>query len=145
MAAKPLTGALGIQKMSKEEIEKHIAKHPMVVKMAGEINSLRSEQAKEAATQRVETAIREGRLIPAQRDWAIAYCSSDAQGFEKFLGAQPRIIQSGPDGTFTGRIGEAKDDQLSKRELSVCENLGVTAEKFAAAKKTRLSHNVHLD
>ena len=83
--------------------------------------------------------------MPSQREWAVEYCSADPSGFEKFIGAQPKILQSGPDGTFTGRIGEAPADQLSHRELMVCENLGVSADKFAAAKKARLSHNVHLD
>jgi phage I-like protein len=121
-----------------------IAKHPMVVRMASEINEMRAAQAKATATEKVDAAIRGGRLVPSQREWAIAYCTSDLTGFEKFIGAQPKILQAGPDGTFTGRIGEAPQDALTQKELSVCENLGVTAEKFAAAKKARLSHNVTL-
>jgi hypothetical protein len=74
----------------------------------------------------------------------VQYCSADARGFDKFIGAQPKILQSGPDGTFSGRIGEAPADGLTQRELAVCETLGVNAENFAAAKKARLSHNVTL-
>lgn len=140
--------------MTKEELEKAVAKHPMVVSMASEISSLRRERAKQAATEKVDSAIREGRLIPSQRDWAIAYCASDSQAFEKFLGAQPRIIQSGSDSAFTARIGEQKEEFLSQKELSIVQNLGLVGtfggqdkafERFVAAKKARLSHNVHLD
>jgi phage I-like protein len=117
----------------------------MVVRMAGELNLIRGERARDAATQKVDAAIREGRLVPSQREWAIAYCASDSAGFGKFIAAQPKIVEAGADGTFTGRIGDAPADALTRLDLMVCENLGVTAEKFAAAKKARLSHNVHLE
>lgn len=123
------------------EIEKAVASHPMVVRMAAEIDALRSERARAAATERVDAAIREGRLIPSQRSWAIAYCSSDPKGFERFLGAQPRIIQAGADGTFTARIGEPPrgEASLTPRELEICANLGLESkeqlEKFAANKE----------
>jgi phage I-like protein len=141
-------------KMTNAEIEKAVTRHPMVVAMANEITSMRNAQAKAAATEKVDAAIREGRLIPSQRDWAIAYCASDTDGFEKFLGAQPKIIQSGIDNTFTARIGEAKDEALSAKEMAICQNLGLPSafggtekaiEKFVTARKLRLSHNVHLD
>ncbi len=124
--------------------DQEIARHPMVVKMAADLNAMRQAQARKTAETAVDAAIREGRLVPSQRDWAIEYCSADPQGFGKFIGAQPKIIQAGPDGTFTGRIGEAPADALTQRELMVCEGLGVSAEKFAAAKKARLSYGVTL-
>jgi hypothetical protein len=130
---------------TKSDIEAMVAKHPMMLKMASDLNQMRASEAKACATERVDNAIREGCLVPSQRDWAIEYCSSDPGGFQKFIRSQPRILQSGPDGTFTGRIGEAPADQLNQKELMVCERLGVTAEKFAAAKKARLSYSVHLD
>jgi phage I-like protein len=150
-------------------IDRHIAKHPLMLSAQTTINQLRAERSKEAAVVKVDAAIKAGRLIPSQRDWAIEYCSADEKGFEKFIGAQPKIIQSGADNTFTARIGEPKDEVLSSKEIEVCRNLGLPAmhaqysvkaadgtiqtvvkpdrfvELFAAAKKDRLSHNVHLD
>jgi phage I-like protein len=127
-----------------EGLSAAIAKHPMVVRMAGELNQMRASQAKSDAVGKVDAAIREGRLVPSQREWAIEYCSADPQGFEKFIGAQPKIIQAGADGTFTGRIGEAPADAVTQKELAICQKLGITAEKFVAAKKARLSHNATL-
>jgi phage I-like protein len=118
-----------------------IAKHPMVVKMATELNGMREAQAKASATQKVNAAIREGRLIPSQREWAIEYCAADDQGFEKFIAAQPRIIQSGADNTFTARIGEPPQgaSSLSEREVEIFANLGLEnkeqLEKCAAIKQ----------
>src|SRR6266851_1770818 len=128
-----------------QTLSEAVARHPMVLKMATDLNQMRATQAKACATEKVDQAIRDGRLVPSQRDWAIEYCSADFQGFEKFVGAQPKILQAGPDGTFTARIGDAPADALTQKELMVAENLGVSPEKFAAAKKARLSHNVHLD
>ena len=136
------------KEMTEKELEARIAAHPMVVSMASEINAMREAKAKAEAENAVDAAIRDGRIIPSQREWAISYCTSTPDGFKTFLDSQPRILQSGADGTFTGRIGEAKQDEnaLNKAELMVCENLGgIDPEKFAAAKKFRLSHNVHLD
>jgi phage I-like protein len=126
------------------DLSQHIAKHPMVVKMASELNQMRAAQATSDATGKVDAAIREGRLVPSQRDWAIQYCSSDPQGYDKFIGAQPKILQAGTDGTFTGRIGEASADAVTQKEMAICRRLGITQEKFVAAKKARLSQNATL-
>jgi phage I-like protein len=133
------------EKMTAKELDARVAKHPMVVQMASDLNQMRQTQAKASATEKVDAAIREGRLVPSQRDWAVEYCSADPTGFLKFIGAQPQILQNGADGTFSGRIGETPADAPTQKELAVCEHLGVSVEKFVAAKKARLSHNVHLD
>lgn len=140
--------------MKKAELEKEIATHPMVVAMANELTEMRQAQNKAAATEKVDAAIRDGRLIPSQREWAINYCAADFAGFEKFMGAQPKIIRSGSDNTFTARIGEPKDEILTQREMSIVQNLGLVStfggqdkaiEKFTSAKKERLSRNAILD
>jgi len=142
-AAEPSKGVCDVR--NKSDIDAAVAKHPMVVKMAEDLNQMRAAQARKTAELAVDNAIREGRLVPSQRDWGIEYCTGDPKGFERFIGAQPKILQAGPDGTFTGQIGEAPKDALTQKELMVCEKLGITAEKFAAAKKERLSYNVHLE
>jgi phage I-like protein len=120
------------QKGEKLESLSHcIAKHPMVVAMANQINAMRAGQAKAAATQKVDAAIREGRLIPSQRDWAVSYCAADDVGFQKFLSAQPKIIQTGADGTFTGRIGEPPQGaaMFSQKQIEIFANLGLETDE----------------
>ena len=122
-------------------IDRHIAKHPLMLSAQSTINQLRAERSKEQAMVKVDAAIKAGRLIPSQREWAIEYCSADEKGFEKFIGAQPKIIQSGADNTFTARIGEPPKGEasLSAREIEICANLGLESkeqlEKFAATKE----------
>jgi len=50
-----------------------------------ELNALRAERARERAAHTVEDAIRAGKIVPAQREWAIAYCAADARGFQTCL------------------------------------------------------------
>lgn len=142
------------KKMAKEEncrmsaetkpevnIAAEIAKHPMVVQMASELNQMRLAQARKTAEHAVDQAIREGRLIPSQRDWAIEYCTSEPKGFATFIGAQPKIIQQGSDGTFTGRIGEPVKgvEVFSAKQREILANLGLESkeqiEKCAAIKE----------
>jgi phage I-like protein len=138
-AAKRLLAAKRVR--ASANIDQALATHPMVVRMAAQINELRRERTREAAIHRVDAAIRHGRLVPSQRDWAISYCTADPAGFQKFLAAQPQIIQAGADGTLTARVGDAPKGEaaLSEREIQICANLGLESkeqlEKFAANKE----------
>ena len=38
------------------------------------------------------TAIRSGKLVPAHREWAIAYCAADPNGFDTFAARQPVVL-----------------------------------------------------
>jgi phage I-like protein len=126
---------------SRFNLEATIARHPMVVQMAADLNAMRLMQARKDAKNSVDAAIREGRLIPSQRDWAIDYCAGNRKGFDKFIGAQPRIINQGNDGTFTGRIGDAPQGTaaLNARAIDIFANLGLESkeqlEKCAAVKE----------
>jgi len=127
--------------MSSVRFNAAVARHPMVVQMAADLNQMRLAQARKTAENAVDAAIREGRLIPSHRDWAIDYCSGNPQGFEKFIGAAPKILQHGADGTFSGRIGEPPKgaSALEQREINIFAALGLESkeqlEKCAAAKE----------
>jgi hypothetical protein len=122
-------------------LQSAIAKHPMVVRMANELNDLRAEQTRKTGEMAVDNAIREGKLIPSHRQWAIEYCVADPKGFEKFIGAQPRILLQGPDGIFSGRIGAPHQGAaaLTTREIDIFANLGLESDeqlkKCAAVKE----------
>jgi phage I-like protein len=113
-----------------------------------ELNSLRAARARERAEHTVNEAIRSGRLTPAQREWAIAYCQADEHGFKGFIARQPsflggsndfanraELVSSGhPERVKTGAHSGA---QLSQLELAVCSRLGLSAEEFARRKAIR--------
>ena len=57
-----------------------------------ELNALKADRARERAAHTVEEAIRAGKIVPAQREWAIAYCAADTRGFQAFAAKQPSIL-----------------------------------------------------
>lgn len=109
-----------------------------------ELNSLRAARARERAEHAVNEAMRAGKLIPAQREWAIAYCQADYKGFTKFIARQPALFAA--NSSFDGeppasaiRAGHFDDDSirgasaggsLTQTERAICANLNVKANDF---------------
>jgi phage I-like protein len=121
---------------SERQVLELVAKHPMMVATQKELAKMRAQQAKQDAEAAVDAAIKAGKLIPAQREWAIAYCSADRAGFDKFIGAQPTIVAAGADGTFTARpAGVSPDDTLTNAERAICAQTRTTPEEYLKRKK----------
>jgi len=68
-----------------------------------ELNALKAERARERAAHTVEDAIRAGKIVPAQREWAIAYCAADARGFHQQPASVLQILEAGGVGLVTQR------------------------------------------
>jgi len=101
-----------------------------------ELNALKAERARERAAHTVEEAIRAGKLVPAQREWAVAYCAADARGFQAFVARQPSII-----GENLGLAGEPATERragaLNPAELAICAQLGLKHSEFIRRKRGR--------
>ena len=101
-----------------------------------ELNALKAERARERAAHTVEDAIRAGKIVPAQREWAIAYCAADARGFQAFAAKQPSII-----GENLGLSGTPPADRragmLNAAELAICAQLGLKHSEFVNRKRGR--------
>jgi len=107
-----------------------------------ELNNIRAKHARERAEHRVESAMKAGKIAPAQRQWAIAYCQSDAEAFDDFIKRQPALIAgfSGP-GSGERRSDESEANRmpharvvLTRAEAAVCVRLGIRAEEYAASR-----------
>ena len=101
-----------------------------------ELNAFKAERARERAAHTVEEAIRAGKIVPAQREWAIAYCAADARGFQAFAAKQPSIV-----GENLGLAGEPPADRragaLNPAELAICSQLGLKHSEFIQRKRGR--------
>ena len=101
-----------------------------------ELNALKAERAREHAAHTVEDAIRAGKIVPAQREWAIAYCAADARGFQAFAAKQPSII-----GENLGLAGEPPADRRARRtqlgRTAICAQLGLKHSEFIQRKRGR--------
>ncbi len=98
-----------------------------------ELNALKMQRAREKAEHAVDAAIRSRKLVPAHREWAIAYCAADPAGFETFAARQPVVL---PGETNLGGDPRAAfsrahaGSMLSATEVAICGLLGVTANDF---------------
>ncbi|WP_119167104.1 phage protease [Algihabitans albus] len=77
---------------------------------------------------RVDSALREGRIVPASREWALDYAKSDPKGFEAFLALQPVIVKPGAE--TTGQPARTKGAALDEAQLALCSQLGLKPEAF---------------
>jgi phage I-like protein len=82
----------------------------------------------------VDAAIESGKIVPANRDWAIAYHSSNPEGFAQFVGKQTSIVKSGEE---TRERGTGAATSLTETEIAICAQTGVTEEQFLKTKNAR--------
>jgi len=101
-----------------------------------ELNALKADRVRDRAAQAVEDTIRAGKISPAQRDWAIAYCAADARGFQAFAARQPSII-GGNMGLAEPPPAERQVRALSVAELAICSQLGLKHSEFIRRKRGR--------
>jgi phage I-like protein len=62
-----------------------------VTALATELKDLRKEVSGNAADTAVGQAIKDGKLVPALRDWGIALFTADRSKFEEFVGSAPEL------------------------------------------------------
>lgn len=96
-----------------------------------DLSAIQTGLAGDKATGAVEAAMREGKIAPASKDWALAYASKDPEGFKAFCKAAPVVVASG--GGLDKNPPKA-GDPLSEEEKATCRQLGLSEGEF---KKTR--------
>lgn len=120
-------------------------------KVLSELNRLRAHGARERAARAVDDAIRAGKLIPAQRQWAISYCQADTEGFAAFVARQPAVFGGGAERAAADSVpprppARAGASALSASETAICSQLGLSAEDYLRRKRAgrgnflRLNH-----
>lgn len=81
----------------------------------------------------VAKAITDGKVTPAQRDWAKGYACKDRPGFEAFVAQAPVVVASGrvvPPAASGGGTGAG----LTEYEAMVCGQLKLDPKKYQAEK-----------
>ena len=101
---------------------------------AEEKNQEHDKQLTESEAQKVvDDAIKEGKLLPAQAEWAKNYQLTDPEGFKTYLGMVEKV---GPDLHIKGGEGdEGADVKLTDNEKSVAKTLGVSEEALIKFKE----------
>jgi len=95
------------------------------------IEALQQERAGREAAQLVDGAIEAGRIPPSQRAFFLACARQDLESTGRCLNALPPMMagHSAP----ALRHAPATQRELTQAELSVCRQLGLSAEAFLKA------------
>lgn len=105
---------------------------PMAAHMAlkEQLDTLQGAQP----AQLVDQALNDGRLLPAQKDWAIAYAQRDLDGFKKYIGATPGLLGPAKAPPADNRTGE---HGLTTAQLAICSNMGLDPKAYADTLKAQ--------
>lgn len=104
-------------------------------RVAASLTQLQSERRSERTGRAVSTAIEAGKLSPAMKEWATAYCNRDPEGFASYVEKMPAI--------FPGNNGappvppQAKDTELDEGDRAVCAQMGIDPEKYKASRERK--------
>ena len=123
VCAKPRTPATGTEKIS-------VAAQQRIDDLEKTVATLSATMSGNTAATEVNAAIAAGKITPAQKEWAVGYCSRDPAGFKTFIGNQPVILANGRV-ALTG--GDAAKGELDEDQKSICAQLGVAEDKFKAS------------
>lgn len=86
----------------------------------------------------VSDAIKDGKLPPALKDWAMALCSADPASFTNFVSNAPQIITPGADPRFARAVPDAdavSTHAASPEESTVTGQLGISVTELRKAQR----------
>lgn len=108
---------------TKEEVTNSIMalKKPVDTNIETELKALKEQMAMKDANELVELALKQGKITPAQKDWATQYALTSKKGFEEYMSNAP---QSVPMGEFN--YGNGENQKMSPEyDTKVCKMLGL--------------------
>lgn len=109
----------------------------MMSEMQNQIAALTQKQAeteKQEANNLIEVALKDGRLLPGQKDWATSLAASNFAALTSFLDSTKPIAalsQTQTNGTPPVSTGS---QTLNAEELAVCSQMGISHEDFLKTK-----------
>lgn len=106
--------------------------------VAEQLAALQAQALDAQALSAVDAAQAAGKLPPAMREWALAYCKADAAGFAAFCAKAP-VIVGNPVANNAGKTG-LDAHGLTDTDLQAARLMGIAPADFAAT-KTRLNLN----
>ncbi len=100
IANKGVLDALGLAATATESeiigtIEAMKQSHTKIDDVVKELNTLKSGLIQRDADGAVETAMKDGKITPAQKDWALDYAKRDLEGFKVFVSKAPVVVIEG--------------------------------------------------
>jgi phage I-like protein len=94
--------------------------------LALEVKALKDQLAKKDAGDLVAMAMKDGKIAPAQKDWAEGYAARDPEGFKVFVAKAPVVV---PLGTKVTGDGDSPE-RVEETQLQVNKMLGIEDETY---------------
>lgn len=103
--------------------------------LQAEVAALTSQINGDKVSKVVEAALTAGKLLPAQKDWALSLGKANLAALTEYVEKTPAIAALGGMQTEGKDLGKGATAALSAEEQKVAAQLGLTAEQFAAGKQ----------
>jgi len=132
VASKAVLEALGLKENAAESeiigtIMAMKQSHSTVEQLTSELTEIKNKLAEKEASDAVDKAMQEGKITPAQKDWAKEYAKSDLAGFHVFVSKAPVIVPVGQKVSTDKKEG---DGQLDEVQMLINKLCGVDTETF---------------
>ncbi|MFA6690751.1 MAG: phage protease, partial [Saccharofermentanales bacterium] len=98
-------------------------------KIEAELQDLKGRLVRRDAEDAVAAAMKEGKITPAQKEWALKYAQESPEGFAAYVKAALKIVPIGE----TFKVADDKGNSAPV-ESEICRQLGISAEAFRAEK-----------
>jgi len=100
--------------------------HTQVSALAQELKTMKDALAVKDATDAVAVAMKEGKITPAQKEWADAYAKADLAGFKVFVSKAPVVVPLDKIAGNESPAGVVLDDV----QIAVNKQMGIDEETF---------------
>lgn len=105
-----------------------------VAALQGQVAALTEQVNGNQLADLVEGALKAGKLLPAQKDWATNLGKTDLAALRSYIDSAPVIAAGLQESQTSGKEPKADPNApLSDTEQAVCKAMGLTAEQFKAA------------
>lgn len=100
-----------------------------VTDLQNQVKALETALSADRADAAVEAAIKEGKVAPALKDWALSYAKKDLQGFSAYVAGSPVLTRS----QITPKVERKAGDPplLDPSQAEVAKALGLDAAEYA--------------
>jgi phage I-like protein len=97
-------------------------------KLVQKVAALEMESAERTKAELVAKAIKEGKITPAQKEWADEYALEDPKGFEVFIAKAPVIVPV--DKRIVGDKPAKSEAGLDETQLMINKMMGIKKETW---------------
>lgn len=114
--------------------------HAELTGLRDQVGVLIRSMAEEQAERLVDTAVRTGKIVPAQKPWLKSYALSDLETARSFVTNAPRVAQLSTLGHEHGQDPDAEDEVAIERREAVDAAVDAQLGSLAPSKETLMKY-----